>query len=83
MDLIFQISLAHFSSCKLKGSWYGSLLHKEGAKLFITDINDEMLNKYSKNFNATVVTGEEIYGLDVDIMVEAKMKELTILPYLK
>jgi len=31
MDLIFKISLAHFSSCKLKGSLYGSLLHKEGA----------------------------------------------------
>jgi hypothetical protein len=31
MDLIFKISLAHFSSCKLKGSLYGSLLYKEGA----------------------------------------------------
>jgi hypothetical protein len=31
MDLIFKISLAHFSSCKLKGSLYGSLLYEEGA----------------------------------------------------
>jgi hypothetical protein len=31
MDLIFQISLAQFSSCKLKGCLYGSLLYKEGA----------------------------------------------------
>jgi hypothetical protein len=30
MDLIFKISLAHFSSCKLKGSLYGSLFYKEG-----------------------------------------------------
>jgi len=30
MDLIFKISLAKFSSCKLKGSLYGSLLYKEG-----------------------------------------------------
>ena len=42
-------------------------LHKEGAKLFITDINEEMLAKYSKDFGATVVKGNEIYGLDVDV----------------
>lgn len=42
-------------------------LHKEGAKLFITDINEEMLSKYSTLFGATVVKGSEIYGLDVDI----------------
>ncbi len=42
-------------------------LHKEGAKLFITDINEEMLAKYSKEFGATVVKGSEIYGLDVDV----------------
>lgn len=42
-------------------------LHKEGAKLFITDINEEMLTKYSKEFGATVVKGSEIYGLDVDV----------------
>ena len=42
-------------------------LHKEGAKLFITDINEDMLAKYSKEFGATVVKGDEIYGLDVDV----------------
>lgn len=42
-------------------------LHKEGAKLFITDINEEMLSKYSQDFGATVVKGDEIYGLDVDV----------------
>lgn len=42
-------------------------LHKEGAKLYITDINEDMLAKYSKEFGATVVKGNEIYGLDVDI----------------
>lgn len=42
-------------------------LHKEGATLFITDINEEMLAKYSKEFGATVVKGSEIYGLDVDV----------------
>jgi leucine dehydrogenase len=42
-------------------------LHKEGAKLFITDINESMLAHYSKEFGATVVKGNEIYGLDVDV----------------
>jgi leucine dehydrogenase len=42
-------------------------LHKEGAQLFITDINDEILAKYAKEMGATVVKGDEIYGLDVDI----------------
>jgi leucine dehydrogenase len=42
-------------------------LHKEGAKLFITDINEEMLAKYSKEFGATVVKGDEIYSIDADV----------------
>jgi len=42
-------------------------LHKEGAQLFITDINAEILNHYASTLGATVVTGEEIYGLDVDV----------------
>jgi leucine dehydrogenase len=42
-------------------------LHKEGAQLFITDINDEILAKYAKEMGATVVKGDEIYGLDVDV----------------
>jgi leucine dehydrogenase len=48
-------------------------LHKEGAKLFITDINEEILKKYSKDFGATIVTGEEIYGLDVDVFAPCAM----------
>ena len=42
-------------------------LHKEGAQLFITDINAEILNHYASTLGAAVVTGEEIYGLDVDV----------------
>jgi leucine dehydrogenase len=42
-------------------------LHAEGAKLFISDINEEVLNHYSKELGATVVKGDEIFGLDVDI----------------
>ncbi len=55
------------------GGYLLSYLHKEGAKLFITDINDEMLAKYSKDFGATVVNGEEIFSLDVDLFAPCAM----------
>jgi leucine dehydrogenase len=42
-------------------------LHNEGAKLIISDINEEVLAKYSKELGATVVSGDEIYSQDVDI----------------
>jgi leucine dehydrogenase len=42
-------------------------LHAEGAQLFISDINEEILKHYAKSLGATVVKGDEIYGLDVDI----------------
>ncbi len=42
-------------------------LHAEGAKLFISDINESVLSHYAKELGATVVKGDEIYGLDVDI----------------
>lgn len=42
-------------------------LHAEGAKLFISDINEDVLKHYAKELGATVVKGDEIYGLDVDV----------------
>jgi leucine dehydrogenase len=42
-------------------------LHKEGAQLFISDINAETLNHYATKLGATVVNGQDIYGLDVDV----------------
>ena len=42
-------------------------LHAEGAQLFISDINESVLSHYAKELGATVVKGDEIYGLDVDI----------------
>ncbi len=42
-------------------------LHKEGAILFISDINEGALKHYSKELGATVVNGEDIFGLDLDI----------------
>ncbi len=42
-------------------------LHNEGAELFVTDINRDNLDKVEKDFNAVVVTPEDIYKQDVDI----------------
>ncbi len=50
-----------------------SYLHKEGAKLFITDINNDMLAKYAKDMGATIVKGDEIFSQDVDIFAPCAM----------
>ena len=42
-------------------------LTKEGAKVYISDINEEKLAKVSANSGATVVGVDEVYDLDVDI----------------
>jgi leucine dehydrogenase len=42
-------------------------LHKEGVKLYVADINDSALQAAANQFGATIVSGEEMIGLDVDI----------------
>ena len=42
-------------------------LHKAGAELIITDINQEALDAAATEFNATIVGLDEIYEQDVDI----------------
>jgi len=42
-------------------------LHEEGAKLFVTDISKESIERVVSEFNATAVGIDDIYGLDVDI----------------
>lgn len=39
----------------------------EGAQVIINDINEKRLEELSKKYNANVVLGNDIYGLDVDI----------------
>jgi len=48
-------------------------LHKEGAKLIITDINEEMLASNAKQYSATVVKGSEIFSADCDIFAPCAM----------
>jgi len=39
----------------------------EGAQVIINDINEKRLEELSKKYNANVVLGNDIYGLDIDI----------------
>lgn len=51
------------------GMYICEYLHKEGAKLIVTDIDAERLQKAEREFGATVVALEDIYSQDVDIYV--------------
>ncbi|MCB9262972.1 MAG: Glu/Leu/Phe/Val dehydrogenase [Flavobacteriales bacterium] len=42
-------------------------MHKEGAKFYIADINNDILKKAASEFGATVVSNEEIYDTDAQI----------------
>lgn len=42
-------------------------LHEAGTKLYISDINQQALNKTAEDFGATIVEPDTIYGLDVDV----------------
>ena len=49
------------------GMYLAEFLHKEGAKLIVTDIHPELVEKAVKDFAAKAVRPEEIYGVDCDI----------------
>lgn len=42
-------------------------LHEAGAELYVTDINQEALDKVANEYSATIVALDEIYSLDVDV----------------
>lgn len=42
-------------------------LVNDGAKVFVTDIDDEKVKRVAKVHNVETVTSDDIYGLDVDI----------------
>ena len=43
------------------------MLHEEGAKLIVTDINQESIDRAVNNLGATAVGIDEIYGVEADI----------------
>lgn len=42
-------------------------LHEEGAKLYVSDINEDALKLAADKFGAIVVPSDDIFGLDVDV----------------
>lgn len=42
-------------------------LHRDGAQLIVTDINQKAIDRVVENFGATAVSPEDIYNQDVDI----------------
>ncbi len=42
-------------------------MHKEGAKLIVTDINKQAVNRAVEEFSATAVDPDDIYGVEADI----------------
>jgi len=55
------------------GGYLLELLHKEGAKLIISDINESVLSYYANTMGAIVVNGDEIFSADVDIFAPCAM----------
>lgn len=49
------------------GTYLVQHLTKDGAKVFVTDIDEERIKRIVKDYGATAVKGDEIYGLDVDV----------------
>ncbi len=43
------------------------LLHNDGAKIYVSDINDDALQLCYKEFGTIVVDGNDIFDLDVDV----------------
>ena len=50
-----------------------SYLHKEGAKLYVSNINEEALNYAVSKYDATIVSLDDIYDIEVDIFAPCAM----------
>ena len=55
------------------GTYLVELLHKEGAKLYISDIDEEKLKSVAKKYACEVVNNDNIYELEVDIFAPCAM----------
>jgi leucine dehydrogenase len=49
------------------GMYLAEYLHKEGAQLYVTDIDQGLIDTAVERFGANAVGLDEIYGLDVDV----------------
>lgn len=48
-------------------------LHKEGAKIYVSDINEEQLQRAASQYNAIVVDGNDMFDLNIDIFAPCAM----------
>lgn len=48
-------------------------LHKEGATLYATDLNESLCQEYAAKFGVIIVPKEDIIGLDVDVFAPCAM----------
>ena len=55
------------------GTYLVELLHKEGAKLYISDIDEDKLKSVAKKYACKVVNNSKIYELEVDIFAPCAM----------
>ena len=55
------------------GEYLVELLVNGGAKVFISDIDEDKIKKITKNYSVEVVKNDEIYGLDVDVFAPCAM----------
>ena len=55
------------------GYYLCEFLHKEGAKLFVADLDQGRIDRVVTEFGATVVAPHEIVGMDVDIFAPCAM----------
>ena len=49
------------------GGYLCGYLHEAGAKLYVSDIHQDSLDKAADQYNAEIVSADDIYGLNVDV----------------
>lgn len=55
------------------GYWLASYLHSEGTKMVVTDIHKEQAERAAQEFDAEVVSPEEIYSVEAEIFAPAAL----------
>jgi len=65
-DSLAQHSVA-LQGCGSVGYYLASYLHRAGARLMVTDVDSEKMNRVVQEFNASAVAPEEIYDIGAEI----------------
>jgi len=65
-DSLAQHSVA-LQGCGSVGYYLASYLHRAGARLMVTDVDSEKMNRVVQEFNASAVAPEEIYDTGAEI----------------